>query len=409
MADENMLPAKSGTIGMTRQGIQIETMEDAFRFAKAYFDSGMAPQGFKSPQAVLIAMQMGAELGLPWSASVQNIAVINGRPSVWGDAALAVCQEHPKFEDIDEYYEAEDTVAVCELRVKGKSRPVIRKFSVDDARKAGLWGKQGPWSQYPKRMLQMRARSWALKDAFPGALKGLYTQEEAQDMPDPRKVVESEVVAPDPGKSRMDAFVQQYEAKQVEQAPEHTPEPEPEVTPPSRDEENRLIVKIGDAMEARGLTAADYDGLVASLGLADFNLDTADVDTLSLVLDAVRAWTPPAPEAAQQEDEQPEPDEPPAYYHEDSLPFGDEPVEAKPVQKPAPTPTPAPAPKVEPDAVDKQRQRTIAAVMGTKTAKKVAGRDWNKMLVDVGRTDYKIEICTNEQLEKLLDALEALA
>ncbi len=38
-------------------------------------------------------------------------------------------------------------------------------------------------TQYPKRMLQLRARGFALRDAFPDVLKGLVTAEEAQDYP----------------------------------------------------------------------------------------------------------------------------------------------------------------------------------------------------------------------------------
>ena len=59
-----------------------------------------------------------------------------------------------------------------------------RKFSVADAKKAHLWGRRGPWENYPERMLQMRARGFALRDSFPDALKGVITVEEAQDFPE---------------------------------------------------------------------------------------------------------------------------------------------------------------------------------------------------------------------------------
>lgn len=52
---------------------------------------------------------------------------------------------------------------------------------MDDAAKAGLKGKQGPWTQYPKRMMQMRARSWALRDVFPDVLRGMPVAEEVMD------------------------------------------------------------------------------------------------------------------------------------------------------------------------------------------------------------------------------------
>ena len=86
--------------------------------------------------------------------------------------------------------------AVCKTSRKGKDANVVARFSVADAKKAGLWGKAGPWSQYPKRMLQLRARGFALRDAFPDVLKGLVTAEEAQDYTQPEQPREPVVVRP---------------------------------------------------------------------------------------------------------------------------------------------------------------------------------------------------------------------
>jgi hypothetical protein len=115
--------------------------------------------------------------------ALQNIAVINGKPSVYGDAMMALVQASPHCEGIEEILEGEGTVnpvAVCIAHRKGRM-PVTARFSVEDAKRAGLWGKQGPWSAYPKRMLQMRARGFALRDQFADVLKGLLTIEEAWD------------------------------------------------------------------------------------------------------------------------------------------------------------------------------------------------------------------------------------
>jgi hypothetical protein len=70
---------------------------------------------------------------------------------------------------------------VCQAKRRGDAQPVESRFGVAEAKKAGLWGKQGPWTQYPRRMLQMRARGFALRDAFPDVLRGLVTAEEAAD------------------------------------------------------------------------------------------------------------------------------------------------------------------------------------------------------------------------------------
>jgi hypothetical protein len=165
-------------------------------FSKMLADSSMVPKQYQGkPQDIIVCVQWGAELGLAPMQALQNIAVINGKPSVYGDAMMALVQASPVCEGIDEHIEGEGTpnpVAVCVAKRKGRN-PVIARFSVEDAKRAGLWGKQGPWQAYPKRMLQMRARGFALRDAFPDVLKGLITAEEAADYPEEAKPREKDV------------------------------------------------------------------------------------------------------------------------------------------------------------------------------------------------------------------------
>jgi len=170
----------------TRQGFAPATITEAMEFSKMLADSSMVPRAYQGkPQDIMVCVQWGMELGLAPMQALQNIAVINGKPSVYGDAMMALVQASPVCEDVQEYFEAEGTpnpVAVCIAKRKGR-KEVVAKFSVEDAKRAGLWGKQGPWSAYPKRMMQMRARGFALRDAFPDVLKGLISAEEAQDYP----------------------------------------------------------------------------------------------------------------------------------------------------------------------------------------------------------------------------------
>ena len=58
---------------------------------------------------------------------------------------------------------------------------VTRTFSAEDAKRAGLAGKSGPWTQYPDRMMQLRARAFALRDTFADKLRGINVREEVQD------------------------------------------------------------------------------------------------------------------------------------------------------------------------------------------------------------------------------------
>lgn len=169
-----------------QRGFALSTMDEAMRYSELLAKSQMVPKAYQNkPEDVLVAVSWGMELGLAPLQALQNIACINGKPSVYGDAAMALVQNSSTCDNIEEYFEGEGTVnpvAVCVAHRKNRS-PVTAKFSVEDAKRAGLWGKQGPWSAYPKRMLQMRARGFAIRDAFPDVLKGLITVEEAQDFP----------------------------------------------------------------------------------------------------------------------------------------------------------------------------------------------------------------------------------
>jgi hypothetical protein len=165
-------------IQLDQHGVQLRSFDEMARFCKAIVNSGLAPKGFNSPEAVMVAVQHGLELGLAPMQSLQSIAIINGKPCIYGDAALALCTAHPAFLDIEET--TEGNTATCVVKRRDRSA-VVRTFSEADAKKAGLWGKSGPWQQYPNRMLQMRARSWALRDAFPDALRGLGIREEVSD------------------------------------------------------------------------------------------------------------------------------------------------------------------------------------------------------------------------------------
>jgi hypothetical protein len=182
-----------------RRGFAPATITEAMEFSKMLADSTMVPRAYQGkPQDIMVCVQWGYEIGLAPMQALQNIAVINGKPSVYGDAAMALVQASAVCEDVQEYFEGEGTpnpVAVCVAKRRGR-KEVVAKFSVEDAKRAGLWGKTGPWQAYPKRMMQMRARGFALRDAFPDVLKGLITAEEAQDYPDEAKPRQAKDITP---------------------------------------------------------------------------------------------------------------------------------------------------------------------------------------------------------------------
>ena len=170
--------------------------EQALTFSDYLAESDMVPKDFKGkPGNCLIAIQWGAELGLKPLQALQNLAIINGRPSLWGDAVIALVRSSPLCEYV---IESDDgNTATCKVKRRGEPEQA-RTFSMEDAKAAGLQGKQGPWSQYPKRMRQMRARAFALRDVFPDVLRGLPVAEEIMDIPPERHMGAVEMVGAPP-------------------------------------------------------------------------------------------------------------------------------------------------------------------------------------------------------------------
>ena len=162
-------------------GLVPRDMGEAMQLADMLASSDLVPRDYqRKPGNILVAVQWGAEVGLKPLQALQNIAVINGRPALWGDAVVALVRGSGLLEYMQETTEGD--TAVCRIKRKGQPEEV-RTFSQADAKAAGLAGKSGPWTQYPARMRQMRARAFALRDVFADVLKGLAVAEEVQDMP----------------------------------------------------------------------------------------------------------------------------------------------------------------------------------------------------------------------------------
>src|SRR6185295_3357979 len=169
-----------------RTSLEPKTIDEAMRFAALLAKSTMVPRDYVGkPENILVAVAWGREIGLGTLQALQNIAVINGRPSIYGDAMLALVRGSGICSYVHESIEGDGDAkkAICRTLRKGEPQETVAEFSIADAKKASLWGKSGPWSQYPERMLKMRARSFALRDAYADVLRGVIAAEEARDIP----------------------------------------------------------------------------------------------------------------------------------------------------------------------------------------------------------------------------------
>lgn len=164
-------------------GLMPQSLEDKYRMADVLCRSGLIPQGLNTPEKVCVALQWGHELGLSPMVAVNNVAVINGKPTLSADIMAAVVRRSPEYGGI-EWKELSDRKAECvitRLLPNGGGESITSSFSIEDAQKAGLTNKD-VWRKYPRRMLKHRALSYGLKDMFPDILAGFYTPEEMENI-----------------------------------------------------------------------------------------------------------------------------------------------------------------------------------------------------------------------------------
>lgn len=185
------------------------TLEEAMRFCEIMADSTLVPKDYQGkPGNIMVAIQLGQELGLSPLRALKSIAVINGRATIWGDELMAMVLASPSCEYIDESASTEKE-GVCKAKRVGHPEHISR-FTLEDAKRAGLLGKPGPWTQYTARMLKLRARGFALRDKFADSLSGLVTTEEALDMPREQPRIE-ESVEPSTLKDKLRKQIEQPE------------------------------------------------------------------------------------------------------------------------------------------------------------------------------------------------------
>ena len=203
MSDEG--GRKRSSVAVCKAGLMPDSIEGMFRVAHAFHLSGLAEaNGLDDESKVFAAIEMGAELGVGPMQAIQNIAVIKGKACAYGDLVLGLVQQSGLLEWITEEPILDgDQVAgyICRAQRQGYPEAIERRYTREDAVRAGLWmrkskkGEPTPWVSYPQRMLQMRARSWALRDGFADVLKGLQVREEVEDY-----VIEARVVEPAPSR-----------------------------------------------------------------------------------------------------------------------------------------------------------------------------------------------------------------
>jgi len=190
-------------ISSENQGLELQDHTQLYRFINQMIEAKALPKHLKTQAEVLSAWNYAAQLGLPPQPSLRNIAVIEGTPSLFGDLPLSLVQRHKDYMYYEEFTFDEEYKRICfenknlkatafggcvYLQRKGMGAAQSFSFTLDDAARANLLGRNNPWKTYPQIMLIRRARIMSIRALFADAITGAAIAEDFGYAPDLRDV-----------------------------------------------------------------------------------------------------------------------------------------------------------------------------------------------------------------------------
>lgn len=185
---------------------QLQELKEWAEFAR---QAGIVPRDL-NPYQVMTIIEAGREVGIPPLQALRSISIINGRVVMSVQLQLALARAKGV-----RVVALTETEGACDVTLKRGEETVSTRYTLEDARKAGLIRNGSSWEKYPRQMLRWRAIGDALRIIAPDATAGFLSPEEAESIPP----IDAEV---------------SYEA-----LPEPSPEPAPERPARRRENGNR--------------------------------------------------------------------------------------------------------------------------------------------------------------------------
>ena len=237
--DKALMAAGSATPGKSMIPFSPQNLNEALTISGQLAQSDLCPKSFGNrKENVLAAIMMGHELGFGVMQSLSNIAVVNGRASIWGEGVTALIQRAIREEGegyfTDKVTGEGDKLAVT-VTSKRKGQPEYSvTYTWEDAKRAGLTSKD-TYQKYPKDMLYWKAAGRVAKRQWADVLKGIAIRENMDEMEpvevDQVRVYPTDSPAPEKPKDEPKPEPKPEPKKpgrppKAEKAPEPQPEPE---------------------------------------------------------------------------------------------------------------------------------------------------------------------------------------
>lgn len=168
-------------------------LQGIYKMAKVYANSTMIPSSYqRNPDNCFVAIELAGRMNVSPTLVMQNLTVVQGRPSWSGQSCIALVNGCGKFtHDLDFNFVGKEGTdewgCYCETVRKSDGRKLTGTTITIGLAKAEKWYDKGgsKWQTIPQQMMMYRAASWFARAYCPEVLMGFSTADEAEDIAEP--------------------------------------------------------------------------------------------------------------------------------------------------------------------------------------------------------------------------------
>ena len=258
---------------------EAEFLKVAYGLAEQACGTAMVAAHFRGkPADGAIAIAYGSSLGWSWTKSLQDVYVVNGKPSIQSKEIreLLITAGHEIWEE-----EVGPEKVVLAGRRCGSDLVVRVEWTMAKAEKAKLT-KNPNYALFPENMLYARCTTDLGKRLAPDALSGLSSREELQDLAyiESDRPASAEKRPPTQGRG-VAALADRYS----DRGPAVVEAPGPEVSPPDDPARKKNLTALGRLLKKVDVTGAE-DALIVTRKLVGRDPQGAPITSSADLTDA---------------------------------------------------------------------------------------------------------------------------
>lgn len=194
--------------------LEPRSLSEAITLCKMAVASGFLPKAISKPEAALMILMRGRELGLTAMQSFASINVIEGKTSMSAELIVAKVKQKRDVCRYFRFVDGDEKKAVFETHREGDPEPTTLEYTWEDAVRMKFADKDN-YKKQPANMLRWRCAVALARLVYPELTLGLVDSDEAQVIARETKVVEADVIdatAIESLDDRVAAFITRIEA-----------------------------------------------------------------------------------------------------------------------------------------------------------------------------------------------------